>query len=160
MAKRTASMKPKVIKPEEPPIEEIWKMVHNGLVVTSKTQANISRRVDTMLSLKAQADIFFDSQVFVDGYDWQELQKWQKLTEETYDKVAEIMEGLTMEQLTAETLDDPFNHLIPKAEECDDPRKLFEGMIVFSCVRPFGEKLIQAHQAMRDEVLKREQPEE
>ena len=55
---------------------------------------------------------------------------------------------------------DYFEHIIPDIDTVKTEEDLLKGILIFQCVQPYGSKMSQLHQMVREEVEKREAYEE
>ncbi|WP_322154366.1 hypothetical protein [Paratractidigestivibacter sp.] len=101
------------------------------------TQVKISRRPDTYLKLRQAAKDFY-GEYPTHGETLTLMDKMTSVAEQ----MKEIVENWCYEQFAVEAEDfaDPFADLIKNVDDCKDQEEVFESLVVWSSVRPFGER--------------------
>lgn len=111
----------------------------------------------TKLLIADRADIVYDlRRVYKDFHEefppFHMLATMQKWIESLSEQMLEIVDGITWEQISAEEFEDPYEHLMPRFGDCQNDEDLFHAVLVFNYVRPFGERLLNAHRLVLEDV--------
>lgn len=153
MAQKSAS-KFKVADRKEtlPPIENVFEVQRKGMLATIDIQIKQDSRFDTLLAIRDSYRRFYaDDVVSLD-----EAMAMAKDVKETHEAIKEIMENMTLEQMTAKEFVNPCDALV----DFEDPKswdKVLKQSIIFAAVQPYGQGFDDLHGRMMDEVSKREQ---
>ena len=151
MAQKSAS-KFKVADKKEalPPIEDVFEVQRKGMLATIDIQIRQDSRFDTLLAIRDSYRRFYgDDIVSLD-----EAMAMAKDVKETHEAIKEIMENMTLEQMTAEDFVNPCDVLV----NFEDPKcwdSVFKQSLIFSAVQPYGQSFDDLHGRMMDEVSKR-----
>lgn len=152
MAQKSAS-KFKVADKREtmPPIEDVFEVQRKGMLATIDIQIRQDSRFDTLLAIRDSYRRFYaDDVVSLD-----EAMAMAKEVKETHEAIKEIMENMTLEQMTSKEFVNPCDALV----DFEDPKSwdmVFKQSIIFSAVQPYGQSFDDLHGRMMDEVSKRE----
>ena len=115
MAQKSAS-KFKVADRKEtlPPIEDVFEVQRKGMLATIDIQIKQDSRFDTLLAIRDSYRRFYaDDVVSLD-----EAMAMAKDVKETHEAIKEIMENMTLEQMTAEEFVNPCDALV----DFEDPK--------------------------------------
>jgi len=161
--KSAARIKPvnnKVIeKPEFEPLEDIFKTIKDGFVMTAETNIITAKRVDNLASIRDSAYAYWHDDYLGDRYLPGERYKYfielQQVSVKTYEKIYEIAKTFELEEFLKEDMKDYFEDVVPPVESINSEKELLEALIIFKCVQPYGSKMNQIHQMILDEVNKR-----
>ena len=155
MVTKKSAAKVKVMppKPKLPPMEDVFKEAKEMYAMTVDVQIKNAERVDNLLNIRDMLKRFWD----LPTVKLEECKRYQKVSIDTYKKVREAVDEFDLDEFKKETIKDYFEHIIPKVDDIDDDKKLLEAAIIFMSVQPYGQKLIQLHQLMQDEIAKREE---
>ena len=135
---------------ELPPIEEIFDKQKQGMLATIDIQLKQDSRFDTLLAIRDSYRRFYAE----DGGCRDEAMAMAKEVKETHEAIKEIMENMTLEQMTAEKFVNPCDALV----DFEDPKswdKVLKQSIIFAAVQPYGQSFDDLHGRMMDEVSKR-----
>lgn len=154
---RKSAASAKIIKPmrqeELAPLEEVFETGKQGIILIVETNIVTAKRVDNLLNIRDYALKFFDKHAF--DPDLSYYKDLQQVSIETYEKILEVVKGMTLEQFEAEELDDLLADIIPPIDEIDDEHALCRAGIIFLSVKPYGSQLIKLHTLIQDEIGKR-----
>lgn len=135
-----------------PPIEEIFDNQKKGMLATIDIQLKQDSRFDTLLAIRDSCRRFYaDDVVSLD-----EAKDLANSVKMQHQKIREIIESMTIEQITAEEFVNPCDALV----DFEDPKSwddVFKQSVFFSAVQPYGQSFDDLHGRMMDEVNKREQ---
>lgn len=153
MAQKSAS-KFKVADRKEtlPPIEDVFEVQRKGMLATIDIQIKQDSRFDTLMAMRQSHERFFNA-----GKDTLTLGQAKDLANRVkmqHQKIREIIESMTLEQMTAEEFVNPCDALV----DFDDPkdwRDVFEQSVFFAAVQPYGQSFDDIHGRMMEEVSKR-----
>lgn len=135
-----------------PPIEKIFDKQKKGMLATIDIQLKQDSRFDTLLAIRDSYRRFYSEDVV----SLDEAMAMAKDVKETHEAIKEIMEDMTLEQMTSEEFVNPCDALV----DFDDPKSwdmVFKQSIIFSAVQPYGQSFDDLHSRMMDEVSKRDQ---
>lgn len=158
MAKKSASQA-KIKKPEETfePIEEVFEEAKKLFVMTVETQIKTAKRVDNLLNIRELA-INFRGREWLSALGDQEVPYYkilQNLSVSTYERILEASKGFDLEEFKKPEIKDYFEDIVPSSESVETMGDLLNAAIVFLSVQPYGNKLIQMHQLIQQELAKR-----
>lgn len=156
MATKKSASKVKVIKNENkvelPPMEEVFENAKAMFLLTVETQIKTARRVDNLMNIRDYAQRFWgDEKKDLDYFKV----LWRKSIE-IYQKIYECSEQFTLEEFLKDEIKDYYAELIPHTEDIEWDDELCEAGLIWLSVQPYGQKLIQLHQLIKDEAAKRE----
>ena len=157
MATKKSASKAKVIKNENkidlPPMEEVFESAKAMFLLTVETQIKTARRVDNLMNIRDYAQRFWgDEKKDLDYFKV----LWRKSIE-IYQKIYECSEQFTLEEFLKDEIKDYYAELIPHTEDIEWDDELCEAGLIWLSVQPYGQKLIQLHQLIKDEAAKREE---
>lgn len=156
MATKKSASKVKVIKNENkvelPPMEEVFENAKAMFLLTVETQIKTARRVDNLMNIRDYAQRFWgDEKKDLDYFKV----LWRKSIE-IYQKIYECSKQFTLEEFLKDEIKDYYAELIPHTEDIEWDDELCEAGLIWLSVQPYGQKLIQLHQLIKDEAAKRE----
>ena len=132
------------------PIEEIFDQQKKGMLATIDIQLKQDSRFDTLLAIRDSYRRFYAEDVV----SLDEAMAMAKEVKETHEAIKEIMENMTLEQITAEEFVNPCDALV----DFEDPKswdKVLKQSIIFSAVQPYGQSFDDLHGRMMEEAAKR-----
>lgn len=150
-AAKMKTVKPKP-KPKLPPIEEVFDEAKEMFAMTVDVQIKNAKRVDNLLNIRDYLKTFYG-----EAPDVIKCKKYQQFSVEAYEKVRKAVDGFSLDEFEKETIKDYFEGIIPKVEDLVTDEDLCRAGLVFLSVQPYGQKLIQLHQLMQDEIAKRKE---
>ena len=159
MTRKSAASVKAVKKPEQNmmPIEDVFKIMREGYLVTLETNIATAKRVDNLFNLRDLSNKFWNNDAIKCTPKY--YKKLHKLSVETYEKIYEIAkEKYTIEELSNPEMGDWYEDLIPTVESLDDEDQedILKAMIIFLSVKPYGEKMLRDHLNFQEELEKRE----
>lgn len=137
-------------KTELPPIEDVFEMQRKGMLATIDIQIRQDSRFDTLMAIRESCRRFYNDDVV----SLDEAMGMAADVKKTHEAIKEIMESMTLEQMTAEEFVNPCDALV----DFEDPKcwdAVFKQSIIFSAVQPYGQSFDDLHGRMMDEVSKR-----
>ena len=139
------------------PLEDVFKIMREGYLITIETNIATAKRVDNLFNIRDVARKFWndDATRCTPKY----YKKLHKLSVETYEKIYEIAkEKYTIEELSNTEMGDWYEELIPTVDSLSDTdqQDIIEAMIIFLSVKPYGEKMLRDHLNFQEELEKRE----
>lgn len=140
-------------KPKLPPIEKVFETQKKGMLATIEVQIKQDSRFDTLMAMRQSYERFYsvdDETITIDrAKDLANSVRMQ------HQKIREIIESMTLEQMTAEDFTNPCDALV----DFDEPENwldVFKQSIFFSAIQPYGQAFDDLHGRMMEEVAKRE----
>lgn len=155
MAKKSAARIQPVKREELPPIEEVFSEARDMLAMTVDTQAKTATRIDNLMNIRDFVLKYYNWDIPSDVDLIRYCKTLQELSIETYEAIAEEVRKWTLEQFSGEKLDDLLGDLIPGIHEIENDNDMIVASLKFLSVKPYGEKMIQLHQLIGDEIEKR-----
>ena len=155
MATKKSAAKAKIapIKPKLPPMEDVFNEAKEMFAMTVDVQIKNAERVDNLLNIRDMLKRFSD----IPTVKLDTCKYYQQVSVDTYKKIRERVDEFNLEEFKKETIKDYFEGIIPKVDDINNDKDLQEAAIIFMSVQPYGQKLIQLHQLMQDELYKREE---
>ena len=154
MAKKSAARAK--IAPKQaalPPIEDVFNEAKEMFALTVDTQIKTASRVDNLLNIRDMVKRFWDlPTVKID-----KCKKYQQVSIDAYKSIREQVDNFELAEFEKDTIKDYFEGIIPAVDDIKDDDQLLEAAIIFMSVQPYGQKLIQLHQLMQDEIAKRKE---
>lgn len=135
-----------------PPIEKVFETQKEGMLATIDIQIKQDSRFDTLMALRQSYERFFS--VEEDTITINEARELAGRVTMQHKKVRDIIESMTLEQMTAEDFTNPCDALVD-FDEADDWRDVFEQSVFFSAIQPYGQAFDDLHGRMIEEVAKR-----
>lgn len=133
-----------------PPIEDVFEIQRKGMLATIDIQIKQDSRFDTLLAIRESYRHFYnDDVVGIEG-----AMAMAAEIKKTHEAIKEIMETMTIGQMTAEDFTNPCDALV----DFDDPKcwdSVFKQSLIFSAVQPYGQSFDDLHGRMLEEVAKR-----
>lgn len=157
MAKKAASMK--AVKPKKqeenlPPIEKVFEEAKNLFLMTIETQIKTAARIDNLLNIRDLAQNFWKDKKDIDiNY----LKSLQQLSIMAYEEILEASKEFNLEEFKKPEVKDYYEHLVPKVEDVANEEELLAATIKFLSIQPYGNKLVQMHQLIQQELAKRQE---
>lgn len=139
-------------KPTLPPIEDVFETQKKGLLATIDVQIKQDSRFDTLMAMRQSYERFFS--IDEDTITINEAKELAGRVTMQHKKVRDIIESMTLEQMTAEDFTNPCDALV----DFDEPknwRDVFEQSVFFSAIQPYGQAFDDLHGRMMEEVAKR-----
>lgn len=151
MAKKSASQA-KVVKPKLAlePMEDVFDDAVKLFLMTVETQIKTAHRVDNLLNIRDLSKTFWGLDKGLEYY-----KQMQQVSIETYEQILEASKKFALDEFRKPEIKDYYEHLVPKVEEIETEQQLFEAIIKFLSIQPYGNKLIQLHQLVQGELSKR-----
>lgn len=167
MANRKSAAKIKPIKEPAyqeplPPIEEVFEDAKAMYLMTIETNIMTAKRIDNLLNLRDYAYKFWGEEMknlFNGNMRVKYFKELQELSVHVYEQIKEIAEEWTLEFFSDETIEDPFQVILPKPENLEDENEMCRAGIIFLSIRPYADKMLKMHQLIQDEKAKREMQE-
>lgn len=133
-----------------PPIEDVFETQRKGMLATIDIQIKQDSRFDTLLSIRESNRRFYgDDSLSIDG-----AMAMAAKIKGIHEEIKEIMETMTIGQMSAEEFENPCDKLVAFDEpKCWDA--VFEQSIIFSAVQPYGQAFDDLHGRMIEEAAKR-----
>lgn len=154
MTKKSASQFKIMDKPAQlKPIEDVFEVQRDGLLATIEVQIKQDSRFDTLMAMRQSYERFFSAEGGTITLD--EAKELAGRVTMQHKKVCELIESMTLEQMTAEDFTNPCDALVD-FEEPKDWRDVFEQSVFFSAIQPYGQAFDDLHARMVDEVAKRD----
>lgn len=155
MASKKSAAKVKVAPRKQPqnlpPIEDVFNEAKDMFALTVDTQIKTAARVDNLLNIRDMAKRFWD----IPSVKMDDCKRYQQVSIDAYKSIREKVDEFSFEEFEKDTVKDYFEGIIPKVEDIKDDKQLLEAAIIFMSVQPYGQKLIQLHQLIQDEIAKR-----
>lgn len=139
-------------KPKLPPIEKVFETQKKGMLATIEVQIKQDSRFDTLMAMRQSYERFFS--IEEDTITIDEAKELASRVKMQHEKVRDIVESMTLEQITAEDFTNPCDALVD-FDEADDWREVFEQSVFFSAIQPYGQAFDGLHGRMMEEVAKR-----
>ena len=152
MKKSASKMKLVDGKAELPPIEDVFETQRKGMLATIDIQIKQDSRFDTLMALRQSYERFYsvdDETITLDR-----AKRLAASVKMQHQKIREIIESMTLEQMTAEDFTNPCDALVD-FEEPENWLDVFKQSVFFAAVQPFGQAFDDLHGRMMDEVSKR-----
>ena len=154
MAKKSASQA-KIKKPEEnfEPIEEVFEEAKKLFIMTVETQIKTAERIDNLLNIRDLAYNFYHGEGSWNDLD--ELKRLQDISVMAYKKVLEASKEFSLDEFRKPEIKDYYADLIPSVDDIENDGDLLDAVIIFLSIQPYGNKLVQMHQLIQQELAKR-----
>ena len=159
MAKRAASMK--VVKKDEEkkeelePIENVFEEAKKLFLMTVETQIKTAARVDNLLNIRDLALNFWKDKGLEYHRSIAYLKKLQKVSIKAYEDILEESKKFDLDDFKKTEIRDYYESLVPKVDDITDEEELLQAVIRFLSIQPYGNKLVQMHQLIQQELAKR-----
>jgi len=163
--KSAASIKPvrnsskNVTMPEFKPLEELFDTAKQGFLITIEANVDTSKRVDNLMSVRDVAYRFYGDrfdEIKLPKERIEYFKKLQAITTNTYEMILEAAMDFDLEEFKKKDMKDYFEHIIPETKDIKNEEDLLKSILIFQCVQPYGSKMSQLHQMVREEIEKRE----
>jgi len=149
MAKNVVSMKAK--KPATASLEEFWKDAHEVYLMGIEAQIVGAKRIDAMLNIRDLVKQF-NNEVHP---DIEVVKDMRNLQIAAFERMLAISKDFKLEDFMKRELQDFYAELMPEAEEISTEAELLPAAVLFLAVRPYGDRLIQLHKMVQDEIHRR-----
>ena len=154
MAKKSASQFKIVDNPAQlKPIEDVFEVQKKGLLATIEMQIRQDSRFDTLMAMRQSYERFFSIEEDTIALD--EAKELAGRVTMQHKKVRDIVESMTLEEMTAEDFTNPCDALVD-FEEPKNWRDVFEQSVFFSAIQPYGQAFDDLHARMMEEAAKRD----
>lgn len=137
-----------------PPIEETFEKMKEGFITILETSVVLAKRVDNLDNVRRYAISFWEGRDKEMGILY--FKRLQDISIETYKELLDTAKQFSLEEFSKEDMKDYFDYLMTNRSDILSEQDLLEAMIVFHCVKPFGEKMNAMHQQILDEIKQRE----
>jgi hypothetical protein len=155
MAKKSAARMQPAKKADLPPIEEVFAEARDMFAMTVDTQAKTAKRIDNLMNIRDFVLKYYNWEVPESMDIILYCKNLQQMTVELYEDIADEVRSWTLEQFSGETMDDLLGKFIHPVDEIDDDGDMIVAALDFLSVKPYGEKMLQLHQLIQDEIAKR-----
>lgn len=133
-----------------PPIEDVFEIQRKGMLATVDIQIKQDSRFDTLLAIRESSRRFYEDDIM----SIEEAMAMAAEIKKTHEAIKEIMETMTIGQMTTEEFVNPCDVLV----DFEDPKcwdSVFKQSLIFSAVQPYGQSFDDLHGRMLEEVAKR-----
>lgn len=137
-------------KRDLPPIEDVFENQRKGMLATIDIQIKQDSRFDTLLAIRESSRRFYED----DTMSIHEAIAMAAEIKKTHEAIKEIMETITIGQMTTEDFVNPCDVLV----DFEDPKcwdSVFKQSLIFSAVQPYGQSFDDLHGRMLEEAAKR-----
>lgn len=137
-------------KRDLPPIEDVFENQRKGMLATIDIQIKQDSRFDTLLAIRESSRHFYED----DTMSIHEAIAMAAEIKKTHEAIKEIMETMTIGQMTTEDFVNPCDVLV----DFEDPKcwdSVFKQSLIFSAVQPYGQSFDDLHGRMLEEAAKR-----
>lgn len=148
VSKSAAKLKP--AKKEKIDIESEIAAIKLVTVVKLKSEIQIADRLDTILSIRTEAEKFFKE----NPYTVMDYRLLAAEVKKMYENILRAYESLPDDFFMHEEITDPYDELVPEPNDNWTDRDLFKAMILFVCVHTYGNKMLQDHQRVLELMKK------
>ena len=159
MARKSASSaKIKALEPQKKmrPIEEVFDEAKAMFKLTVDTNEKTAHRIDNLLNVRDYAIKFWGSSDKAPKLDIPYFKMLAEVGIDTYKEISKRVDLFDLEDFKKEEVTNYFEDLVPTFDEVKTQEELAIAGIKFLSVQPYGQKLVQLHRLMLDEIAQRE----
>jgi len=148
----SAKVKPMPILPERPNLEEHFKIAKEGFIVTVETALETSKRVDNLMNLRDMSRRFWKDDATHNDVKY--FKMLQHISTNAYEDILNAVKEFDLEEFKKEEMKDYFEDIIPKVEDINTEQELLQAAIIFMTVQPFGNKMVEVHRLVQEDLEK------